>query len=321
MNFECRICGNIDNNQSYTVHEMMLGTGDKFTYFQCGSCGCLQISSFPENISEYYPENYYSYDTFCKLNKPRLFRSWIDKKRVENELYKPNMIGKLSNFISKPLDYIPFIKPANIQKNDAILDIGCGTGRLLQRMAMGGFSDLTGLDPYISQDITYDSGVHIIKQDITDFSSQTKKKFRLIMLHHSFEHMPNPHEVIYSLTSLLDKDGILLIRVPLVDSYAWRTYKENWVQLDAPRHFYLHTKKSMGLLFSKAGLKLETTLYDSSAFQIYGSEFYMHNISLSHAPKARKYFGKSKIKQFSQLARQLNEQQDGDQACFYLKRS
>ena len=47
---------------------------------------------------------------------------------------------------------------------------------------------------------------------------------------------------------LLNKDGVLLVRVPLSSSWAWEHYRENWVQLDAPRHLYLHSVKSMEVL-------------------------------------------------------------------------
>jgi 2-polyprenyl-3-methyl-5-hydroxy-6-metoxy-1,4-benzoquinol methylase len=57
------------------VREMMFGLRDKFEYFECAQCGCLQI------------------------------------------------------FVS------------------SILDIGCGTGKLLLRIRRDGFSNLTGYDP------------------------------------------------------------------------------------------------------------------------------------------------------------------------------
>jgi hypothetical protein len=57
----CRICGNEDDNQAYQVKEKMFGFRDEFTYFECSICGCLQISEIPENISKYYPLNYYSF--------------------------------------------------------------------------------------------------------------------------------------------------------------------------------------------------------------------------------------------------------------------
>jgi hypothetical protein len=56
----CRICGNIKDNKEYIIKEMHFGFGEEFTYFQCKKCGCLQIKNIPDNLSKYYPSNYYS---------------------------------------------------------------------------------------------------------------------------------------------------------------------------------------------------------------------------------------------------------------------
>src|SRR5690606_30281969 len=104
--------------------------------------------------------------------------------------------------------------------------------------------------------------------------------FDFIMLHHSFEHMENPREVLGRLHELLADDGTLLIRVPVAGSYAWRTYGVNWVQLDAPRHLFLHTPQSMRLLAAQAGFAVEEVTYGSIDSQFWGSEQNLRGIPL-----------------------------------------
>jgi 2-polyprenyl-3-methyl-5-hydroxy-6-metoxy-1,4-benzoquinol methylase len=77
------------------------------------------------------------------------------------------------------------------------------------------------------------------------------------MLHHSFEHMDNPCGVLKQIDKLLNPDGELLIRIPVSDSFAWRKYGVDWFQLDAPRHFFLHTTKSIALLAKNSGFVLK----------------------------------------------------------------
>src|SRR5687768_11904787 len=60
---ECRICGNAAGNRDFRVREMMFSTREEFGYFQCASCGCLQIASIPSDMSPHYPAGYYSYST------------------------------------------------------------------------------------------------------------------------------------------------------------------------------------------------------------------------------------------------------------------
>jgi len=47
----CQICGNGENLEEYAAKEMLLGTCDRFHYFQCPECWCLQIAAIPENMT------------------------------------------------------------------------------------------------------------------------------------------------------------------------------------------------------------------------------------------------------------------------------
>ena len=62
---KCKICWNENNNKLLEVREMMFGFKDKFNYFQCSQCNCLQILEIPSDMYKYYPETYYS---FSKIN-------------------------------------------------------------------------------------------------------------------------------------------------------------------------------------------------------------------------------------------------------------
>jgi SAM-dependent methyltransferase len=315
----CRICGNIDGLRHYSVSEMMMGTHDVFDYFQCPSCGCLQISEIPANLGKYYPENYYSYRNKARNLNYKL-RSWIDRQRVLASLRGTSTVGSIVNRYSKPLEYISWIRDIQIDFDSAILDIGCGQGRLLLRMSMGGFTNLTGVDPFIDNDISYYDNIRIHKQDLDEFSD-SKRKYDLIMLHHSLEHMPDQSRAFDSISKLLSPGGTALIRIPLADSYAWEHYRENWVQLDPPRHLYLHSRESLGLLAEKHGFIVSNVVYDSAKFQFTGSELYLRDIPLSSDKKTRKIFSKKQLEEFETRAEELNNLSKGDQAIFYLKKT
>ena len=71
-------------------------------------------------------------------------------------------------------------------------------------------------------------------------------QFELIMFHHCFEHMEQPFGILEKVYSILrDKNSYCMIRIPISTCYAFERYNENWVQLDAPRHFFLHSPNSM----------------------------------------------------------------------------
>ncbi len=317
----CKICKNTVNNKSYIVREMMFGYRDKFEYFKCGECGCLQINRIPDNLSKYYPKNYYS---FLKpyYFKDGFLKSFLKHQRAEYCLYKKNVIGMLLTRLYKTPNYYNWFKKVKIEFKSEILDAGCGVGHLLVSMHKDGFSNLTGIDPFINDDIFYERGLKVFKKNL----SELKQLFDFIILHDSFEHMREPLSVFKELYRMLKSNRYVLIKIPVVSSFVWRKYGINWVQLDAPRHLFLHTIKSIQILAGKAGFQIKDVVFDSTEFQFWGSEQYLRDIPLraenSYVENPRKsIFSKEQINSFKTKAAELNKNNDGDSACFYLYKS
>lgn len=57
---KCRICGTEAEHETYEAKEMFFGSGEKFIYFKCNVCQCLQIKDIPEDLGKYYGIGYYS---------------------------------------------------------------------------------------------------------------------------------------------------------------------------------------------------------------------------------------------------------------------
>jgi SAM-dependent methyltransferase len=201
-----------------------------------------------------------------------------------------------------------------------ILDVGCGSGELLLLLHAAGFRSLLGIDPYVDRDLVYPGGLRILKRSIHEIDGH----WDLVMLHHSLEHMPDQQETLDAVGRLLAPGGWCLIRVPIV-SYAWEHYGVDWVQLDAPRHFFLHSGQSLKQVAERAGLKIARTVYDSGSFQFWGSELYRRDIPLfTTSPvdvEARAAaFKREEIEVFEKRGQELNAQHRGDQAAFYLRK-
>jgi len=281
----CRICGALGNHPTYIGREMMFGTREEFEYFKCSECGCLQILEIPDDLAKYYPPNYNAHNIkiSCSHNKLKAF---LLKQRFRNAIFgKGYKVSKiLSYFVTmvspKIEGVLPFskvLKVCHLKNFSArILDVGCGNWSMwLQGLRFMGFRNLTGVDPFISSSVEK-CGIRILKQSI----AQTEGQFDLITFHHSPEHIINQQELLTHARRLLAPDGVILIRIPIVSSYLWEKYGVNWIEMDPPRHLYLHSKESINLLGQQAGLELFETLYDSYEFEFYGSEQYLRNIPL-----------------------------------------
>ena len=307
---QCRICFSNAEHPVYTVSEMMFGFRDQFTYFQCSQCGCLQISEVPATMDKYYPPQYYSFTPKPRKSLKNPVEATMRRFRDRHTIFGRGILGRLVGSLS-PNKKMIALAPLKLTIGSRILDVGCGDGWRLNILREVGFENLLGIDPYIFQDITYDNGVTVKKRSIHEVTGE----WDVIMYHHSFEHVPDPREQLQKAAKLLSPGGCCLLRIPTVSSHAWEEYRENWYQLDAPRHFFLHSTKSVQFLAEQAGLALQDIVFDSTADQFQGSELYKRDIPFTSQANN---FPKSQVREWKAKAKKLNKKKHGDQAAFYL---
>lgn len=312
---DCRICNNNQNNYELNVREMMFGLRVHFKYVVCGRCGCMQISEYLKDSNQYYPKDYYSIDNDSELGLIRKIKRWRNRNSIQ-----PGLFGFLiSRFF--PENRYQSIRILSKNKAQSILDVGCGHGEMIQFLNSLGFSNLTGVDPFIEKDIIFNDELRVYKKSIYEING----KYDFIMLHHSFEHMEKPLKVLQTLKSLLQDKGLLLIRIPVAKSFAFDKYRENWVQFDSPRHQYIHSIDSLRLLCEESGLKISNIIFDSMPFQFWASDMYKNDLPLMQRMKPLervKSFLKFRLfNNYRRLCRRLNDEQRGDQAAFYIQRS
>lgn len=298
---------------------MHLGLLDQFQYFVCGQCGTVQIAEIPADLTKYYPSNYYSFSVPHEVKNAPLKR-YLKKLRARSALNGNTIIGWFVTLLFGMPEFLKMGRYAGIHLDSSILDVGCGAGKLLFRMHRAGFTNLTGIDPFVRKHITYPNGISIQKSELCE----VQQEYEFIMLHHSLEHMAQPAAALEHIKRILSPSGCVLIRIPIADSETWRVYRENWVGLDAPRHLHLLTKKSLDLLASRAGMRIDRIVFDGSKNSFVSAELYRRGIPLVKINKMKKqeiakYIGVTAMKQLQRKAQRANIEQKGDQAGFYLR--
>ncbi|MBI5249953.1 MAG: class I SAM-dependent methyltransferase [Desulfomonile tiedjei] len=74
-------------------------------------------------------------------------------------------------------------------KNSAILELGCGTGRLLYNLKLMGYSEVKGVDLSAEQArIARQTGIDVEQRDVFDVLSENPETFQLIIALDFFEH-------------------------------------------------------------------------------------------------------------------------------------
>ena len=309
----CGVCGGVAE-PTVVGSERMMGLGGEYRYDMCGECGCLQLRDVPANMAPFYASGYYSFaEPVAPSVLRRIYRRLRDSVLLgEARFLLPFVAPVIPRLVLEPGEWIT---RARVGKDSRMLDVGCGNGMLLRRLVDAGFRHASGVDPFVEADLEY-NGQRLVRRATLD---QIEGGFDLIMFHHSLEHIADQVATMASVARMLTPDGTCLIRVPIVGSFAWEQYQDRWVQLDAPRHLFLHSPESMRRLAEGAGLRIETIVHDSTAFQFEGSELYRRDLPLkdmglhpsSRAQRAR----------YAAQATRLNAQGRGDQAAFYLRRA
>ena len=304
----CRACGQTSVRAKHAASEMMFGTGGSYVYQECDECGSLTLSN-PPDVAAHYPETYYRH---LELRVSQSIRWYVKALRIAYDRWVP-IVSPLSGRWGMGLR----------GASDAltrVLDVGCGAGRMLERLRDLGMRDLTGVDPYGVSSSAAANGRSGSLRLIRGLVEDVHGTFDIVVLNHSLEHVEDPAAVLAAVKARLSANGRAVVRTPVV-GYSWRRYGRLWVQLDAPRHLTIFTQRGILECARRAGLHVERNTYDSTAFQFSGSEDYAHGST----PKAGTFGAvasrmlRSIAGAWSIRAWLLNLRRDGDQAAFVLR--
>ena len=131
----CRLCQS-EAVVPHIVREMMMGTREEFLYYECTECGCLSLAKVPENLGQYYPDNYYAFHT----------RPSSLLRRIRAAIH----LSRFSFLVSwRKRPDLDVIRRVNLKKDMTLLDVGCGSGSLIAGLRELGYN-ARGVDPFKS---------------------------------------------------------------------------------------------------------------------------------------------------------------------------
>jgi 2-polyprenyl-3-methyl-5-hydroxy-6-metoxy-1,4-benzoquinol methylase len=308
----CKICDSAILEQ-FKVKEMRYGTREIFNYNFCNTCHCLQIKDTPNDMRQYYKSDFYELN-----NNTKKFKSFKNAIRKMLIIWHPENLSFLFYFLRRYYPLFWIYRKLELNRKTTVLDVGAASGQNVIDLRSIGINSV-GIDPFIDKDIITNGKLIVKKTNIYEVID----RYDVITFHHSFEHMPDQLRVLLKAKSLLKKDGKILIRIPTTSSLAFERFKENWFQLDAPRHLYLHSHKSIDLLAKSAKMKVKDLWCDSNEMQFIISEQYSRDIPYNDLrsyivdPKESN-FDRNTIISFKNMSKRANKENRGDQICIIL---
>jgi SAM-dependent methyltransferase len=204
---------------------------DGYDVVTCGKCGAAYADRLPDQaiFDRYYQEtSKYEYHQRGGEESP------FDRARMD---VITDVIGPL----------IP-------NKDAAILDIGCASGRLLYLIRERGFRDVTGLDPSPACVATarrlYD--VRVLQGSLADFPPVTRS-FDVVILVGVLEHIRDLDTAMRRVRSLVSPGGLVYAEVP--DALEFHRWPNAPFQDFSNEHLTFFSPTSLSNLFMRYGFE------------------------------------------------------------------
>lgn len=217
----CQACGCDGPEASFPSAE------PGFEILTCPDCGFGR--TWPpvprEDVGAWYPERYYGKGN-VRFNVlfERLIR-WFRRRRA----------AVLYNRVPR----------------GPILDVGCGRGMMLAFMRELGY-EAHGIE--LNETAAHHAR-RVLQLEVStgDFleSPREKNRYNAVIFCHTLEHFSNPVAAIARAHELLKPGGVLWIAVPNFGSWQARLFGRFWFHVDAPRHYFHFTVKSLDAILQR----------------------------------------------------------------------
>jgi len=152
--------------------------------------------------------------------------------------------------------YLNALKPVlgQINKNDAILEIGCGNGFILKALQDRGYTNVYGVEP---SDSAIEQADHSLKKRILKgfFKKKLfpKKRFRLVIIFQTLDHILNPNTFLQDIYDILESGGFVFAFQHDLGSLSAKILGEKSPIIDI-EHTILYEANTLRMIFARNGL-------------------------------------------------------------------
>lgn len=234
----CDLCGAGDAEPALHLHDLIHRTTDaRFTLVRCRRCGLRYLNPRPSpaQLAQFYPEDYAPHR---RSGLSAAARRWLLRRELR-ALW-------------------PLLAPPR-----RVLELGCGSGDLLQLLRELGNPSVLGIEPSAA------AAAHARQRWGLDVLTGTLEDVRLpsgcfdaALAQHVLEHLPSPSATLAELARILRPGGVLILWLPNAGSWAAQVWGTAWMGYDAPRHLYAFDLATLSALLERHGFRVAAVRHE-----------------------------------------------------------
>ncbi len=252
----CPACDSPKQRPLFEVreHEYATTTSDAFPLVECEDCGAWFLNPRPATtaLDVIYPPNYFLHVLEMRAGEAdqraglfAYFQDLLFRRRI------------------RPIEAHVALGPET-----RWLDIGCGTGSVLESMRKAYGATGVGIDfseraAALARQRGFDARVGRFE----DYAPDGGERYQLIHSSHVIEHLESPLHYMRKCWDLLERGGINVVITPNKDAWEAKRFGRHWGGLHVPRHWTLLGPESARTLGERTGFEhLETRFSTNGTF-------------------------------------------------------
>lgn len=222
---------------------------EDFRIFKCSECGLESTKIGEAELDDYYPKDYTPH-TIAKREDYSCFA----------KVYEQYLTG-IESLLGLP-EFEDFV--ASQTEEGILLDVGCGSGALMNKLDSRGFK-VSGVDVAdASREVVHERYGYDIDVGFLPELAYEEDIYDVVTFEHSFEHIDQPEKYVQTVREILRPNGRVVLELPNPQSVAARVFSEYWVEREAPRHVYNWPPKALIKLFEKYNFQVESIKHSGS---------------------------------------------------------